>query len=120
MGVNEETEIVFDISSKTEGWKALITNTVTLGVGEKTTVYLSIQPPRSFGYHYDIGDIIVEATPTRALDTSIRGEPKPVSVQVESNGFSLLGAELVIVPLIIIVVILFLLYRYVIKPRRMK
>lgn len=116
---NEKTEIIFDVAYKTSGWKALITDTVTLDVGEKTTVYLSIQPPRGLGYHYDIGDVIVEATPTRALDTSIKGEPKPVSVQVESNGVSLLGAELVIVPLIIIVIVLFLLYRYVIKPRRM-
>ena len=117
---NEETEVIFDIKYKSPGWKALITDTVTLDVGAKTTVYLSIQPPRGLGYHYDIGDVIIEATPTRALDTSIRGEPKPVSVQVESNGISLIGAELVIVPLIIIVVILFLLYRYFIKPWRMK
>jgi len=117
---NEETEIVFDVTYKTSGWKALITDTVTLDVGGKTTVYLSIQPPRGLGYHYDIGDVTVEATPTRALDTSIKGEPKPVSVQVESSGFSLIGAEIVVIPLIIIVVILFLLYRYVIKPRRMK
>lgn len=117
---NEETEIIFDVTYKSSGWKALITDTVTLDVGEKTTVYLSIQPPRGLGYHYDIGDVIIEATPTRALDTSIRGEPKPVSVQVESSGFSLIGAELVIVPLIIIVIVLFLLYLYVIKPRRMK
>ena len=117
---NEETEVVFDVKYKSPGWKALITNTVTLDVGAKTTVYLSIQPPRGLGYHYDIGDVIVEATPTRALDTSIRGVPKPVSVQVESSGFSLIGVELVIVPLIIIIVILFLLYRYVIKPWRMK
>lgn len=117
---NERTEVEFVVKSKSAGWKALITNVVALDVGQKTTVYLSIQPPRGFGYHYDIGDIIIEATPTRALDTTLRGAPKLVSVQVESSGFSLLGAELIFIPLILIIVLLFLLYRYVIKPRRMK
>jgi hypothetical protein len=117
---NERTEVEFVVKSKTDGWKALITNVVALDVGQKTTVYLSIQPPRGLGYHYDIGDIIVEATPTRALDTSVRGAPKLVSVQVESNGFSLLGAELVFAPLIVIIILLFLLYRFILKPRIIK
>ena len=117
---NEETEVEFTIASITTGWKALITNTILIDVGETSTVYLSVQPPRGFGYHYDIGDIVVEATPIRAQDTSVRGNPKPVSVQIESSGFSLLGGEIIIIPLIILIVLFYLIYRFIIKPRRMK
>lgn len=111
---NERTDIVFEIKHKPSGWKAIINNKDILEVGQKKTIYLSIQPPRTFGYHYDVESISITVTPARSIAPSVKGEPVPVTVQVESQGFSIVGIELLIIPLIIIIaIVVFLYYRFV-------
>lgn len=115
---NERTTIQFRINNRPSGWDAIITDSITLDVGEKTTVYLSVQPPRGLGYHYDIETFEVSVTPARAANLLQKGEERLVTVMVESQGFSVIGFEMLLIPLIIIIVLVALLYYFFIVKRR--
>lgn len=116
---NERSTIFFEVRNIPSGWSAIIADSIDLDVGQKKTVYLSIQPPRGFGYHYDREDIKVYYHPARQINPDLTGTEKTVSFHVESQGFSFVGGEFIFGPIILIMVFLFLLYRYIIKPRRM-
>jgi hypothetical protein len=109
---NERTTVFFSVKNLPKDWKAIITNSINLESGEKSTVYLSVQPPRGFGYHYDSETIDVEVLPVRAQDKSNQGIPQTVSVLVESRGFSFYGFELVLIPLVIIIAIAVFIFYY--------
>lgn len=118
---NERTTAFLSVDNVPSGWTAIITDSITLNVEEKATVYLTVQPPRSVGYHYDVETIQVNVEPARATDISNKGEARTVSLQVESRGFSFIGIEYVLIPIILIAaVLLFLFYYYVYKPKKMK
>jgi hypothetical protein len=115
---NERTTVFLTVNDIPSGWTALVTDTVTLETNQSATVYLSIQPPRGLGYHYDIETFVVSVVPARANNIAQRGEERPVSVQVESNGFSIVGIEFLLIPLaIIIAIIIFLYYYYRYRPK---
>ena len=111
--------LVFEIKNVPDGWSAIITDDILVeeGEGSKSTVYLTVKPPKGFGYHDDTASILVKYTPWMAENTQFVGKSKPISVLVESRGFSVIVIEMIILPIIIIVVVLLLLYYYVIKKR---
>jgi hypothetical protein len=92
---NARTTVSFTIDNVPEGWIAVVTDEITLyaGKGSKGTAYLTIKPPKGFGYHNDDRSIIVTMTPARAEDLRNQGEPRTVTVIVESRGFSTPGFE---------------------------
>ena len=109
---NELTKVTFKIKDLPKDWKAIITDWVNLEVGETKTVYLSIKPPRGFGYHDDGANIEIEVTPARAQDLNNVGKTETISVLVESRGFSLVGIEQILIPLIIIIAIAVFIFYY--------
>ena len=98
---NERTTVFFAVKNLTGEWKAIVTDSVTIDVGQKSTVYLTIQPPRGFGYHYDVETFTISVIPKRATDLSNTGPARIVTVQVESQGVSLIGGEIILPPIII-------------------
>ena len=111
---NARTRIFFEIEYMPEGWIAVVTDDITLdeGEGSKGTAYLTIKPPKGFGYHYDEESIRVTMTPARAEDIQNRGESSYVTVIVESRGFATTGLEpiiLIITLLVVVIVIYFIL-----------
>jgi hypothetical protein len=95
---NARTRVFFEIMNIPEGWIAVVTDDITLdeGEGSKGIAYLTIKPPKNFGYHYDEESIRVEMTPARAEDIQDRGESSYVTVIVESRGFSTPGFEAIL------------------------
>jgi hypothetical protein len=92
---NARTTVFFKIDNVPEDWIAVVTDDITLdeGKGSTGTVYLTIKPPKGFGYHNDDRSIIVTMTPARAEELSNQGESKTVTVIIESRGFSTPGFE---------------------------
>ncbi|MEF8848144.1 MAG: hypothetical protein V5A68_03325 [Candidatus Thermoplasmatota archaeon] len=116
---NEKTRVFFNQTDVPEGWKAIMTDTMILNVNQTKTAYLSIQPPRGFGYHYDIENIRIEAQPARALNPDVRGKPIDVTVQIESRGISAVGGEVILPPIIATIAIIAIgLYYYKEKFRK--
>jgi len=117
---NARTKVYFEVVGVPDGWIAVVTDDITLdeGVGSKGTAYLTVRPPKGFGYHDEDTSIRVQMIPARAEDTSDRGDPEYITVVVESRGFSAIGIEIVLIPIIIIVLILVLLYYFWIKRRK--
>jgi len=118
---NERSKVYFEIQNIPKDWQAIITPSTILEVGEKKTVELAIQPPKTLGYHYDREQFVVKITPARATVTSgteqVYGREEKVEVAVESQGFSFIGIEIVLIPLIIIIAVILALYYFVLKNR---
>ena len=91
---NARTTVFFKIENIPKGWTAVVTDDITLDESkEKFTAYLTVKPPKEFGYHYDAKSIMVKMTPARAEDLTNLGESLYVTVIVESRGFSTPGFE---------------------------
>jgi len=116
---NGRTKVFLEIDyqSLPEGWSAVIDDNVIIEAGsgsEKTkTVYLTVYPPKGFGYHDDIANIRVKVTPTWAENTAIEGKYEYVTLNIQSRGISVIGIEVVlsiIVLIILIIVGIYLVY----------
>jgi hypothetical protein len=116
---NARTRVKLEITNIPDGWSAIITNDVVLeeGAGSKATVYLTVRPPKGFGYHDESASILIKYTPEMVEQPSFFGESRPIGILVDSRGFSVIGIEMVILPLIIIIVILLFIYYFIIKKR---
>ncbi len=91
---NARTTVFFKIEGIPKGWTAAVTDDMTLDESEgKVTAYLTVRPPKEFGYHYDKKSILIKLTPARAEDLTNLGEPLYVTAIVESRGFSTPGFE---------------------------
>jgi hypothetical protein len=91
---NARTTVFFKIENIPKGWNAAVTDDITLDESEgKFTAYLTVKPPKEFGYHYDKKSIMIKLTPARAEDLTNLGEPLYVTVIVQSVGFSTPGFE---------------------------
>jgi hypothetical protein len=92
---NARTTVKFTIHNIPQGWVAVVTDDITLDAskGSTGTAYLTVRPPKNFGYHNDDESIIVTMSPARAEDLSNIGPSKTVTVIVESRGFSTPGFE---------------------------
>jgi hypothetical protein len=115
---NARTVVFFEVDTSTlpEGWTALPTDNIILNEppqqGATGIAYLTVRPPHTFGYHYDIASIQVKITPARAENDKERGEPQYATVVVESRGFSVIGLEFVAPIIIIVALAIFLVYFY--------
>ncbi len=105
---NARTTVSFTIGNVPEGWIAVVTDEITLDAskGSKGTAYLTVKPPKGFGYHNDDQGIVVTMTPARAEDLRNQGEPRTVTVIVESRGFSTPGFESILFIGALLVVVL--------------
>jgi hypothetical protein len=117
---NARTKVKLEVVSVPDGWTAIVTDLVILDEveGSSGIAYLTIKPPKSFGYHDENAGIVVEMTPERAENSNDKGNPERISVLVESRGFSVIGIEAFAIPLIIIIVIIFLIYYFLIRKRK--
>jgi hypothetical protein len=71
-----------------DGWAATVTDYIILDEvkGSKGTVYLTVKPPKSSGYHDDSASIRVELIPERAMNPTDQGSTQYVNVLVQSRG----------------------------------
>jgi hypothetical protein len=116
---NARTKIKLKIVSVPDGWTAIVTDQIILDEieGSSGIAYLTIKPPKSFGYHDDTAGIVIEMVPVRAENSLDVGPPERISVLVESRGFSVIGVEAFAIPIIFILVIIFLIYYFLIRKR---
>ena len=115
---NARTTVFFKIDNIPEGWTVAVTDDVTLDEvgGSKEIAYLTVSPPKGFGYHYDEQSIIVTMTPARAEDLTNQGEPSYITVVVGSRGFSTPGFESVLfIGALLAVVVLLMMARRIKK-----
>ena len=117
---NARTRVNLEVSGVPNGWAATITNDVLIeeGKGSKSTAYLTVKPPKGFGYHDDVASVVIRYTPEMAENPIFVGETRIVDVLIESRGFSIIGIEIVLIPIIVIVLILFAIYYFVVKKRK--
>ena len=94
---NARTKVYFevDLNSLPDDWIAIVTDDIIIdeAQGSKGIAYLTVRPPKSFGYHDDDASIRVKLTPARAENTDQQGKSEYVTVIVESRGFSIVGLE---------------------------
>jgi len=116
---NARTKVFFEIDydSLPDGWSAIINDNIVLETGSESTgrVYLTVRPPKGFGYHDDDAIIRVKITPKYADDTSIQGESEYLTVSVESRGLSIIGIEIVLAIVLLIVLVIIVLYLIFVK-----
>lgn len=109
---NGESKVYFSVANIPVGWTVLVTDQVTLSPDQTETVYMTVKPPRSFGYHDDVNTFRIEYYPAWSTDPSIKGTTEQITVAIESRGISLIGGELVLPILILIIVIIIILFYY--------
>lgn len=92
---NARTIVFLNVTSVPKDWVAAVTSNIILeeGAGSKTTAYLTVRPPKSFGYHYDEVPIKISMQPVMADDTSKVGTIYYETFIVQSRGFSTPGFE---------------------------
>jgi hypothetical protein len=90
---NARTTVFFKIENIPKGWTIVVTDDITLEDSTVKIAYLTVKPPKEFGYHYDEKSIMVKLTPARAEDLTNIGEPLYVTFIVQSRGFSTPGFE---------------------------
>jgi len=120
---NARTKVFFEVDydSLPDGWSAIINDNVVLetGSGSMGKVYLTVRPPKGFGYHDDDAVIRVKITPKYADDTNIQGESEYLTVNVESRGLSVIGIE-ILIPIIIIILLVIITVQFFIKKIKKK
>ncbi len=89
---NARTTVFLDVDPP-NNWIAVVTNQVTIPYGSNATAYLTVKPPKEFGWHYDREQIKISVTPARAENIQQQGETTFITVMVESRGFSTPGFE---------------------------
>jgi hypothetical protein len=115
---NGETIVKFNIPNIPSGWSALVTDQVILSPDQIETVFLTVKPPKGFGYHDDVYTFRVEYTPVWSIDQSLKGETDQVTVSVESRGISLIGFEVVLPIILLLIVVIYLIYYFMRKRQK--
>lgn len=92
---NSRTIVFLDVDVP-QGWIAVVTDQITILEGSAGTAYLTVKPPKEFGWHYDREQIKISVLPTRAENIQQQGEITHITVMVESRGFSTPGFESVV------------------------
>lgn len=92
---NSRTTVFLDVDPP-NNWIAVVTNQITIPTNGNGTAYLTVKPPKEFGWHYDREQIKISVTPARAENIQQQGETTFITVMVESRGFSTPGFESVI------------------------
>jgi hypothetical protein len=92
---NARTIVYLYVVDVPKDWVAIVTSQVTLeeGVDSTATAYVTIKPPKGFGYHDDQKTITISLQPVKADDATKKGEITYETVLVQSRGFSTPGFE---------------------------
>lgn len=92
---NARTIVFLNVVNVPEGWNAIITSQVTLeeAAGSTATAYLTVKPPKNFGYHDEQVTIKISMKPARADDLTQQGETIYETFLIQSRGFSTPGFE---------------------------
>ena len=115
---NDQTLVFFKVENQPQDWNTIVTDQIYINENGVKTAYLSIKPPRDFGYREDIGIIRVSVTPTRALDPSQQGDKITLSFLVQSKGFFAEGAGLFnVIWIILLIIIIIFVIRYFIRKK---
>jgi hypothetical protein len=95
---NARTKVKLRVLDVPVGWTAIVTDEIILeeGSGSMASAYLTVKPPKGFGYHYDQQTITVSMQPVKADEETKVGAISYASFLVESRGFSTPGFEMVI------------------------
>ena len=117
---NGETKVSFIVPNPPVGWMTIVTDQIILAPDQTESVYLTVKPPKGFGYHDDSVTLIIEYTPAWSEDITQKGVTEQVSVAVESRGISVIGIEVVLPIIILILVVIFFAYYYLFKKMRRK
>ncbi len=112
---NARTQVKFEIEKIPEGWEAAISDELILeGMdGSKSITYLTVIPPRDFGFHYESANIRIKMVPVMVDNPDVTGDPLYATFTVQNRGTSTVGFEQIffygLIVLIIIIVVYFLL-----------
>jgi hypothetical protein len=92
---NARTLVLLEVVTVPKDWVAVVTSNIILeeGSGSKATAYLTVRPPKSFGYHYDEQTIKISMQPVMADQPTKVGKTYYESFIVQSRGFSTPGFE---------------------------
>ena len=101
-----------------DDWIAVVTDSITVERGEKGTAYVTVKPPKGFGYHDDDASIRVKMTPAYADDPTVRGASEPVTLVVESRGISVIGIEVVLPIIVVIILAIVAIYWFIKRMQR--
>jgi hypothetical protein len=95
---NARTKVLLTVTNLPVGWNAIITDELILeeGAGSMNTAYLTIRPPKGFGYHNDEKTITVSMKPVKYDDPTKQGETTLATFLLQSRGFSTPGFETII------------------------
>jgi hypothetical protein len=107
---NKQTLVTGKIIQAPEGWASLLSQAqITILPGASDSLSFSITPPYGFGYHNDIGSILLEFTPQfsppQGNNSGLIGTPVPAQIIIRSRGFSTPGFEAVGVLIALAIVI---------------
>ncbi|MDH7507442.1 MAG: hypothetical protein QHH15_06645 [Candidatus Thermoplasmatota archaeon] len=104
---NARTAVFLEIEDISEGWSATVSEKIILDeeTGSKSTAYLTVIPPKDFGYHYENAIVKVKLTPSQAENPSQMGKPLYATFIVQNRGFSSNGIEQIFLLGLIIIVI---------------
>jgi hypothetical protein len=115
---NGESKIYFNVPDIPSGWTVLVTDQVTLAPDQTETVYMTVKPPKGFGYHDDAYTFKVEYYPAWSTDPSKIGPTEQVTVSIESRGISFIGGEIVLPIIILLIVVIFIIYYFIKKSKQ--
>jgi hypothetical protein len=116
---NARTDAKFKVKNVPKGWIAIVTDKIILETQQTDNIFLTVKPPKGFGYHDEYETIVIEYIPTWAEDVSVRGVTEQITVAVESRGISVIGIEVVVPIIVLLILILFAVY-YVYKQMKRK
>jgi hypothetical protein len=99
--------VYLDVESESvpEGWIARVTDQIIIDNGSIGFAYLTVKPPKSFGYHDETCSVTVEIIHGPANNPSEKYPPYRISVLVESRGFSIYGIEIILLIIISIIIL---------------
>ena len=117
---NDRTIVKLRVVNPPDGWVVAVDDEIILdeAVGSTGTAYVTVRPPKGFGYHDEDASIVIELLPVRALNELEEGTPKTVTLLVESRGFSIIGIEIFLPIIIFIIVLIYFIYWYFKRMRK--
>lgn len=116
---NARTDAQFRVTNVPEGWIAIVTDKIILETKQTDNIFLTVKPPKSFGYHDEYETIVIEYTPRWAENVQVRGITEIVTVAVESRGISVIGIEVILPIIVLIILVIFAIY-YLYKQMKRK
>ena len=117
---NGQTKVTFRVPNVPKNWLAIVTDQIILDPDQTETVFLTVKPPRSFGYHDETETLVVEYFPAWSENLNIKGVTEQISVSVESRGISIIGIEVILPIIILIALVILVIYYFFFRRMRRK